>query len=78
MCEGTVLMLVGNKLDLADSHSREVTTAEGQNLAEVKFICIFKDLSAVIHSKPINKIMIIITNNTFFFLACTAVPGFVL
>ncbi|XP_013887123.1 EF-hand calcium-binding domain-containing protein 4A isoform X2 [Austrofundulus limnaeus] len=33
MCEGTVLMLVGNKLDLAN-HSRKVTTAEGQNLAE--------------------------------------------
>ncbi|XP_028441317.1 EF-hand calcium-binding domain-containing protein 4A isoform X2 [Perca flavescens] len=34
MCEGAVLMLLANKLDLADSHSREVTTGEGQRLAE--------------------------------------------
>ncbi|KAM3869951.1 EF-hand calcium-binding domain-containing protein 4A-like [Diretmus argenteus] len=31
-CEGTVLMLLGNKLDLADR--RKVTTREGQRLAE--------------------------------------------
>ncbi|XP_026166282.1 EF-hand calcium-binding domain-containing protein 4A isoform X3 [Mastacembelus armatus] len=34
MCEGVVLMLLGNKLDLADGHSREVITREGQRLAE--------------------------------------------
>ncbi|XP_042268066.1 EF-hand calcium-binding domain-containing protein 4A [Thunnus maccoyii] len=34
MCEDAVLMLLGNKLDLADGHSREVTTREGQKLAE--------------------------------------------
>ncbi|XP_042351933.1 EF-hand calcium-binding domain-containing protein 4B-like [Plectropomus leopardus] len=34
MCEGAVLMLLANKLDLADRHSREVTTGEGQRLAE--------------------------------------------
>ncbi|XP_078139349.1 EF-hand calcium-binding domain-containing protein 4A isoform X2 [Centroberyx gerrardi] len=33
-CEGTVLMLLGNKLDLADGHSRKVSTKEGQRLAE--------------------------------------------
>lgn len=38
MCEGTVLMLLANKLDLADSHSRQVTAKEGQRLAEVKHI----------------------------------------
>ncbi|XP_041794416.1 EF-hand calcium-binding domain-containing protein 4A [Chelmon rostratus] len=34
MCEGAVLMLLANKLDLADSHSRGVTAGEGQRLAE--------------------------------------------
>ncbi|KAJ4938312.1 hypothetical protein JOQ06_002932 [Pogonophryne albipinna] len=34
MCEGAVLILLGNKLDLADTHSRRVTTSEGQGLAE--------------------------------------------
>ncbi|XP_035813328.1 EF-hand calcium-binding domain-containing protein 4A [Amphiprion ocellaris] len=34
MCEGSVLMLLGNKLDLADGHSREVSTGDGQRLAE--------------------------------------------
>ncbi|XP_053175499.1 EF-hand calcium-binding domain-containing protein 4A [Scomber japonicus] len=34
MCEDAVLMLLGNKLDLADGHSRKVTTKEGQKLAE--------------------------------------------
>ncbi|KAM4553679.1 EF-hand calcium-binding domain-containing protein 4A isoform 1-T3 [Fundulus diaphanus] len=34
MCEGTVLMVLGNKLDLADNNSREVTRAEGERLAE--------------------------------------------
>nr|XP_020475050.1 EF-hand calcium-binding domain-containing protein 4A [Monopterus albus]XP_020475051.1 EF-hand calcium-binding domain-containing protein 4A [Monopterus albus] len=34
MSEGVVLMLLGNKLDLADTHCREVTTGEGQKLAE--------------------------------------------
>ncbi|XP_033490292.1 EF-hand calcium-binding domain-containing protein 4A [Epinephelus lanceolatus] len=34
MCEGAVLMLLANKLDMADRHSREVTTSEGQRLAE--------------------------------------------
>ncbi|XP_029290364.1 ras-related protein Rab-13 [Cottoperca gobio] len=34
MCEGAVLMLLANKLDLADSRSREVTTDQGQRLAE--------------------------------------------
>ncbi|KAM9377707.1 EF-hand calcium-binding domain-containing protein 4A [Pholidichthys leucotaenia] len=34
MSEGAVLMLLGNKLDLVDSHSRKVTAAEGQRLAE--------------------------------------------
>uniref|UniRef100_A0A3Q1EU45 small monomeric GTPase n=1 Tax=Acanthochromis polyacanthus TaxID=80966 RepID=A0A3Q1EU45_9TELE len=34
MCEGSVLMLLGNKLDLADRRSREVSTGDGQKLAE--------------------------------------------
>ncbi|XP_044050484.1 EF-hand calcium-binding domain-containing protein 4A isoform X5 [Siniperca chuatsi] len=34
MCDGAVLMLLANKLDLADSCSRKVTTVEGQRLAE--------------------------------------------
>ncbi|XP_028286264.1 EF-hand calcium-binding domain-containing protein 4A [Parambassis ranga] len=34
MCESAVLMLLGNKLDLVNSHSRGVTTEEGQRLAE--------------------------------------------
>ncbi|XP_031721189.1 EF-hand calcium-binding domain-containing protein 4A [Anarrhichthys ocellatus] len=34
MCEGAVLMLLANKLDLADSRSREVKTEEGQRLAD--------------------------------------------
>ncbi|XP_035520202.1 EF-hand calcium-binding domain-containing protein 4A isoform X1 [Morone saxatilis] len=35
MCEGAVLMLLANKLDLVvNSHSRKVTTEEGQRLAE--------------------------------------------
>ncbi|KAM7396806.1 hypothetical protein PAMP_019817 [Pampus punctatissimus] len=34
MCEGAVLMLLGNKLDLADGNSRQVTTREGRKLAE--------------------------------------------
>lgn len=36
MCEGAVLMLLGNKLDLVDAHGREVATGEGQRLAEVR------------------------------------------
>ncbi|XP_037834402.1 EF-hand calcium-binding domain-containing protein 4A isoform X2 [Kryptolebias marmoratus] len=45
MCEGTVLMLVGNKLDLADNpSSRKVTTAEGQSLAEYQ--ALFYECSA--------------------------------
>lgn len=42
MCEGAVLMLLANKLDLADSHSREVSTGEGQRLAEVRHTQIFR------------------------------------
>lgn len=38
MCDGAVLMLLANKLDLADSQSRKVTTQEGQRLAEVRRI----------------------------------------
>ncbi|XP_038134119.1 EF-hand calcium-binding domain-containing protein 4A isoform X2 [Cyprinodon tularosa] len=34
MCEGTVLMLLGNKVDLADDANREVMRAEGERLAE--------------------------------------------
>ncbi|XP_069564426.1 EF-hand calcium-binding domain-containing protein 4A isoform X1 [Brachyistius frenatus] len=34
MCDGAVLMLLGNKLDMADSCNRNVTTREGQRLAE--------------------------------------------
>ncbi|XP_031603240.1 EF-hand calcium-binding domain-containing protein 4A [Oreochromis aureus] len=34
MCEGAVLMLLGNKLDLADNQCREVKTEEGQKLAK--------------------------------------------
>ncbi|KAM7414682.1 hypothetical protein PAMA_019479 [Pampus argenteus] len=34
MCEGAVLMLLGNKLDLADGNSRQVTAREGRKLAE--------------------------------------------
>lgn len=34
MCDGAVLMLLANKLDLADDHSRRVTAEKGQRLAE--------------------------------------------
>ncbi|XP_029379110.1 EF-hand calcium-binding domain-containing protein 4A isoform X2 [Echeneis naucrates] len=34
MCDGTVLMLLGNKLDLTDAHGRKVTAEQGQRLAE--------------------------------------------
>ncbi|XP_036963879.1 EF-hand calcium-binding domain-containing protein 4A [Acanthopagrus latus] len=34
MCDGAVLMLLANKLDLADDHSRRVTAGKGQRLAE--------------------------------------------
>lgn len=36
MNEGTVLMLLGNKLDLAGKKGREVTTEEGERLAQVR------------------------------------------
>ncbi|XP_041852471.1 EF-hand calcium-binding domain-containing protein 4A [Melanotaenia boesemani] len=45
MCEGTVLMLLGNKLDLANSHSRKVPTTEGQKLAE-QYQALFHECSA--------------------------------
>ncbi|KAM8893141.1 EF-hand calcium-binding domain-containing protein 4A isoform 2-T2 [Spinachia spinachia] len=45
MCDGAVLMLLANKLDLADAHSREVNTAEGQRLAE-KHQALFYECSA--------------------------------
>ncbi|CAB1331793.1 unnamed protein product, partial [Coregonus sp. 'balchen'] len=34
MSEGAVLMLLGNKMDLSEAQKREVTTREGQRLAE--------------------------------------------
>ncbi|XP_008304531.1 ras-related protein Rab-13 [Stegastes partitus] len=34
MCEGAVLMLLGNKQDLTESHSRQVSTGAGRRLAE--------------------------------------------
>ncbi|XP_034391989.1 EF-hand calcium-binding domain-containing protein 4A isoform X2 [Cyclopterus lumpus] len=34
MCDGAVLMLLANKLDLAGDHRREVKTGEGQRLAD--------------------------------------------
>ncbi|XP_061678151.1 EF-hand calcium-binding domain-containing protein 4A isoform X2 [Syngnathoides biaculeatus] len=34
MCDGAILMLLGNKLDLADSHRRKVAKRDGQKLAE--------------------------------------------
>lgn len=45
MCEGAVLMLLGNKLDLADNQRREVRTEEGQKLAEVRRIRLFTQIS---------------------------------
>ncbi|RVE71740.1 hypothetical protein OJAV_G00055090 [Oryzias javanicus] len=44
MSEGTVLMLMGNKLDLSH-HTREVTTAEGKRLAE-QYEALFYECSA--------------------------------
>ncbi|KAM6936950.1 EF-hand calcium-binding domain-containing protein 4A [Xenentodon cancila] len=44
-CEGTVLMLLGNKLDLTDNNRRKVTTAEGQRLAE-QYQALFHECSA--------------------------------
>lgn len=35
MCEGAVLMLLGNKLDLAHGEANNVTMCEGQRLAEL-------------------------------------------
>ncbi|XP_077453659.1 uncharacterized protein LOC144071989 [Stigmatopora argus] len=34
MRDGVMLMLLGNKLDLADTHCREVSRKDGQSLAE--------------------------------------------
>ncbi|XP_037308541.2 EF-hand calcium-binding domain-containing protein 4A isoform X1 [Pungitius pungitius] len=45
MCDGAVLVLLANKLDLADGHSREVKTAEGQRLAD-KHQALFYECSA--------------------------------
>ncbi|MED6266476.1 hypothetical protein CHARACLAT_002539 [Characodon lateralis] len=45
MCEGTVLMLLGNKLDLADNNNREVTRGEGERLAE-HYQALFHECSA--------------------------------
>ncbi|KAK5619523.1 hypothetical protein CRENBAI_013908 [Crenichthys baileyi] len=45
MSEGTVLMLLGNKLDLADNKNREVTKAEGERLAE-HYQALFYECSA--------------------------------
>lgn len=50
MCEGAVLLLLGNKLDLADSGCRKVTTGEAQRLADVRHIKIFKQLNSVVFS----------------------------
>lgn len=47
MCEGAVLMLLGNKLDLADNQRREVRTEEGQKLAEVRRIRLFTQISKI-------------------------------
>ncbi|XP_036068248.1 ras-related protein RABE1d-like [Oryzias melastigma] len=44
MSDGTVLMLMGNKLDLSH-HTREVTTAEGRRLAE-QYEALFYECSA--------------------------------
>ncbi|CAG5957930.1 unnamed protein product [Menidia menidia] len=45
MGESTVLMLLGNKLDLADNHGRKVATTEGQRLA-VQYQALFHECSA--------------------------------
>ncbi|XP_043980261.1 EF-hand calcium-binding domain-containing protein 4A isoform X1 [Gambusia affinis] len=45
MCEGTVLMLLGNKLDLADNNNREITRPEGERLAE-DYQALFHECSA--------------------------------
>ncbi|KAM4733598.1 EF-hand calcium-binding domain-containing protein 4B [Anableps anableps] len=45
MCEGTVLMLLGNKLDLADKNNREVMRPEGERLAE-HYQALFYECSA--------------------------------
>ncbi|XP_055365445.1 EF-hand calcium-binding domain-containing protein 4A isoform X2 [Betta splendens] len=45
MCAGAVLMLLGNKLDLADSRHREVTAEEGRRLAE-RHQAVFYECSA--------------------------------
>lgn len=41
MTAGTVLMLMGNNLDLSH-HTREVTAAEGRRLVKVKALHKFK------------------------------------
>ncbi|XP_054895040.1 EF-hand calcium-binding domain-containing protein 4A isoform X1 [Poeciliopsis prolifica] len=46
MCEGTVLMLLGNKLDLADNNNREITRPEGERLAE-EYQALFHECSAM-------------------------------
>ncbi|XP_014901712.1 EF-hand calcium-binding domain-containing protein 4A isoform X2 [Poecilia latipinna] len=45
MCDGTVLMLLGNKLDLADNNNREITRPEGERLAE-DYQALFHECSA--------------------------------
>ncbi|XP_027888300.1 EF-hand calcium-binding domain-containing protein 4A isoform X3 [Xiphophorus couchianus] len=45
LCEGTVLMLLGNKLDLADNNNREITRPEGERLAE-DYQALFHECSA--------------------------------
>lgn len=40
--DGVVLMLLANKLDLADSQRRQVTAEQGQMLAQVRLFWICK------------------------------------
>ena len=80
MCDGAVLMLLANKLDLTDGHSREVTTEEGQRLAEVRLISIFKLLSALIYSHKKRKHHIVFTSwfiqqHQALFYECSAKTG---
>lgn len=76
MCEGAVLMLLGNKLDLADNQCREVKTEEGQKLAEVRRIRLFTQISKTRKPQMYKiKSFFVIQQHQALFYECSARNG---
>ncbi|XP_042084395.1 EF-hand calcium-binding domain-containing protein 4A isoform X1 [Haplochromis burtoni] len=78
MCEGAVLMLLGNKLDLADNQRREVRTEEGQKLAEVRRIRLFTQISKIGKPQMYKKkslLFLVIQQHQALFYECSARNG---